>query len=106
MTKEARVVHAAAVVAEWEVIDSDEMEVEDGDDDDDKETEVEDGDDDDDEIRAVEEAIHVASAQQKAATMVCAAAELKDYRRAEELIVVAMAHAMVELAEAKAERAA
>jgi hypothetical protein len=93
--EEAHMADDASVTATCELVDGEEMEVEDGDDEEEAE--------DDAEVRAAEAAIRVASAQREAEVAARAAVELEEHRWAEELIAARMA---VELAGAEAERAA
>jgi hypothetical protein len=96
-TGEERVANAASVAAAWELIDSDKTEVQDGDNDDKAEDDVE--------LCVLKAAIRVASTQREAELAACAAMELEERRRAEELIATATRVA-VELTEAKAEQVA
>jgi hypothetical protein len=97
-TGEERVADAASVAAAWELINGDETEVQDGDDDDKAEDDVE--------LCVVKAAIRVASTQREAKLAACAAMELEERCRAEELIATAATCAAVELAEVKAEQVA
>jgi hypothetical protein len=95
-TGEERVADAASVAAAWELIDGDETKVHDGDD----------QAEDDIELYVVKAAIRAASTQREAELAACAAMELEERRRAEELIATAATRAAVELTEAKAEQVA